>query len=85
MEKTRYKQWDKDNLRTISTKLRKEEYLKLIDWCNANHIKPYTLLKHSAKSAMRNAVGSELRTTPAVTGGAKAAVRDTADNDFSAP
>lgn len=41
----RQEKWDKQHLRTVSTKLRKEEYAALVDICMLRGIKPYTLLR----------------------------------------
>lgn len=41
----RQEKWDKQHLRTVSTKLRKEEYAALVDICMLWGIKPYTLLR----------------------------------------
>ena len=41
----RQEKWDKQHLRTVSTKLRKEEYAALLDMCMLWGIKPYTLIR----------------------------------------
>lgn len=41
----RQEKWDKQHLRTVSTKLRKEEYAALLDMCMLWGIKPYTLVR----------------------------------------
>ena len=51
-DRTRQAKWDKKNLRTVSTKLRKEEYAALLDVCMLSGAKPYTVLRRLIKSQL---------------------------------
>lgn len=45
MDRTRQAKWDKLNLRTVSTKLRKQDYEQLQDYCIRTGMTPYRLLR----------------------------------------
>ena len=45
MDRSRQAKWDRLHMRTVSTKLRKEEYEELMDYCIRRGTKPYTLLR----------------------------------------
>ena len=44
-DRTRQAKWDRRHIRTVSTKLRKNEYNELLDICALRNVKPYTLLR----------------------------------------
>lgn len=44
-DRTRQAKWDRRHIRTVSTKLRKNEYNELLDICALWNVKPYTLLR----------------------------------------
>ena len=45
LDRGRQAKWDKRHMRTVSTKLRKEEYAELLDTCMLWGVKPYTLIR----------------------------------------
>lgn len=51
-DRTRQAKWDKKHLRTVSTKLRKEEYAALVDVCMLSGDKPYTVLRRLIRSQL---------------------------------
>ena len=46
MERDRQAKWDGENMATVSTKLRRREYMKLRALCVAYHTTPYAVLQH---------------------------------------
>ena len=44
-DRSRQAKWDRRHIRTVSTKLRKNEYNELLDICALWNVKPYTLLR----------------------------------------
>lgn len=53
MSEEKRKKWRKEHLRTISTKLRKEEYLILLEYCRRWHTTPYSLLQEDIRATIR--------------------------------
>ena len=46
MDRDRQAKWDGENMATVSTKLRRREYMKLRALCVAYHTTPYAVLQH---------------------------------------
>ena len=46
MDRERQAKWDGENMATVSTKLRRREYMKLRALCVAYHTTPYAVLQH---------------------------------------
>ena len=46
VERERQAKWDGENMATVSTKLRRREYLELRALCVAYHTTPYAVLQH---------------------------------------
>ena len=46
VDRERQAKWDGENMATVSTKLRRREYLKLRALCVAYHTTPYAVLQH---------------------------------------
>lgn len=49
MDRDRQAKWDGENMATVSTKLRRREYLELRAECVARGTTPYALLKNLAR------------------------------------
>lgn len=46
VERDRQAKWDGENMATVSTKMRRREYLELRALCVAYHTTPYAVLQH---------------------------------------
>ena len=52
MERDRQAKWDGENMATVSTKMRRREYMELRTMCVAQGTTPYALLQRMLRSWM---------------------------------
>lgn len=59
MDRDRQAKWDGENMATVSTKLRRREYLELRAECVARGTTPYALLRRMIRTWMVENVGKD--------------------------
>ena len=59
MERDRQAKWDGENMATVSTKMRRREYLELRAMCVARGTTPYALLRQLIRSWMVENAGKD--------------------------